>query len=41
MAEKLAIYKDLPKIVEIIHKNLVTWVVVETGSGKSIVFLFH
>jgi HrpA-like RNA helicase len=36
MAEKLAIYKDLPTIVNIIHKNLVTWVVVETGSGKSI-----
>lgn len=36
MAEKLAIFKDLPEIISKIKKNTVTWVIVETGSGKSI-----
>ncbi|MFS8159730.1 MAG: helicase-related protein, partial [Candidatus Roizmanbacteria bacterium] len=35
MAEKLSIYKQLPEIVEMIRKNLVTWVIVDTGCGKS------
>ncbi len=36
MTEKLAIHKDLPEIVELIKSNLVTWIIAETGSGKSI-----
>lgn len=36
MAEKLAIYKDLPQIRQLIYKNMVSWVIIPTGSGKSI-----
>lgn len=36
MAEKLAIYQDLPTIIEIIQKNTVSSIIAPTGSGKSI-----
>jgi len=36
MAEKLAIYYYLDEIVNLIDNNEVTWVIVDTGSGKSI-----
>lgn len=36
MAEKLAIYPDLPKIVELVKSNTVSAVIAPTGSGKSI-----
>lgn len=36
MAEKLAIYSDLPKIVKLIENNTVCSIIAPTGSGKSI-----
>jgi len=36
MAEKLAIYNQLPEIVNLVENNQVTWVIVDTGCGKSV-----
>lgn len=36
MAQKLAIFPDLSEIVNLIKNNEITWVIVDTGCGKSI-----
>jgi len=36
MAQKLAIYNDLPKIGQMVKENQVVWVNVDTGCGKSV-----
>lgn len=40
MAEKLAIFSDLPKILDLINKNTVSSIIAPTGSGKSIGILW-